>query len=98
MDVKFYGPESKSTFLSEFNDAATDAVTGKAEDYLTARRFQFSEEYEKENGKPPTVAQIAAEEKSLATSLYKLLLEMLLKVWQQSMVEAASLKMKLQEI
>ena len=49
MDVKFYGPESKSTFLSEFNDAATDAVTGTAaEDYLTARRFQFSEEYKKE--------------------------------------------------
>ena len=73
MDVKFYGPESKSTFLSEFNDAATDAVTGTAaEDYLTARRFQFSEEYEKENGKPPTVAQIAAEEKEFRNELVQI--------------------------
>ena len=35
MDIKFYGPESKSTFLSEFREAATDAVTGKvAEGYI----------------------------------------------------------------
>ena len=73
MDVKFYGPESKSTFLSEFNDAATDAVTGTAaEDYLKARRFQFSEEYEKENGEPPTLAQIAAEEKEFRNELVQI--------------------------
>lgn len=35
MDIKFYGPESKSTFLSEFREAATDAVTGTvAESYI----------------------------------------------------------------
>ena len=35
MDIKFYGPESKSTFLSEFREAATDAVTGTvAEGYI----------------------------------------------------------------
>ena len=35
MDVKFYGPSSKSTFLSEFREAATDAVTGTvAEGYI----------------------------------------------------------------
>lgn len=73
MDVKFYGPTSKSTFLSEFNDAATDAVTGTAaEDYLKARRFQFSEEYEKENGEPPTLAQIAAEEKEFRNELVQI--------------------------
>ena len=73
MDVKFYGPTSKSTFLSEFNDAATDAVTGTAaEDYLKARRFQFSEKYEKENGEPPTLAQIAAEEKEFRNELVQI--------------------------
>ena len=70
MDVKFYGPTSKSTFLSEFNEAATDAVTGKvAEDYLTARRFQFSEEYKKKTGKEPTPVEIAKEEKEFRNEL-----------------------------
>ena len=73
MDVKFYGPESKSTFLSEFNDAATDAVTGTAaEDYLTARRFQFIEEYKEKNGKEPTPAQIAKEEKEFRNELVQI--------------------------
>ena len=35
LDVNFYGPEGKSEFISEFNDAATDAVTGTvAEDFI----------------------------------------------------------------
>jgi len=35
LDVNFYGPEGKSQFISEFNDAATDAVTGTvAEDFI----------------------------------------------------------------
>ena len=73
MDVKFYGPASKSTFLSEFNDAATDAVTGTAaEDYLTARRFQFSEEYKKRTGKEPTPVQIAKEEKEFRNELVQI--------------------------
>jgi len=73
MDVKFYGPESKSTFLSEFNDAATDAVTGTAaEDYLTARRFQFIEEYKEKNGKEPTPVQIAKEEKEFRNELVQI--------------------------
>ena len=73
MDVKFYGPESKSTFLSEFNDAATDAVTGTAaEDYLTARRFQFSEEYKKRTGKEPTPVEIAKEEKEFRNELVQI--------------------------
>ena len=73
MDVKFYGPESKSTFLSEFNEAATDAVTGKvAEDYLTARRFQFIEEYKEKNGKEPTPVQIAKEEKEFRNELVQI--------------------------
>ena len=73
MDVKFYGPESKSTFLSEFNDAATDAVTGTAaEDYLTARRFQFSEEYKEKTGKEPTPVEIAKEEKEFRNELVQI--------------------------
>jgi hypothetical protein len=70
MDVKFYGPESKSTFLSEFREAATDAVTGKvAEDYISAGIFKFNQEYEQKNGKPATPAQIAEEEKELRNEL-----------------------------
>ena len=73
MDVKFYGPESKSTFLSEFNDAATDAVTGTAaEDYLTARRFQFIEEYKEKTGKEPTPVEIAKEEKEFRNELVQI--------------------------
>lgn len=73
MDVKFYGPESKSNFLSEFNEAATDAVTGTAaEEYLTARRMQFSQEYKEKNGKEPTVVQIAAEEKEFKNELVQI--------------------------
>jgi len=70
MDIKFYGPESKSTFLSEFREAATDAVTGKvAEDYIAAGIFKFNQEYEQKNGKPATPAQIAEEEKELRNEL-----------------------------
>lgn len=70
MDVKFYGPESKSTFLSEFREAATDAVTGKvAEDYIAAGIFKFNQEYEQKNGKPATPEQIAEEEKELRNEL-----------------------------
>ena len=73
MDVKFYGPESKSTFLSEFNEAATDAVTGTAaEDYLTARRFQFIEEYKEKTGKEPTPVEIAKEEKEFRNELVQI--------------------------
>tara|TARA_A100001388_G_scaffold276071_1_gene262873 strand:- start:1224 stop:2057 length:834 start_codon:yes stop_codon:yes gene_type:complete len=73
MDVKFYGPESKSTFLSEFNEAATDAVTGKvAEDYISAGIFKFNQEYNQKNGKEPTPAQIAEEEKELRNELVQI--------------------------
>ncbi len=70
MDVKFYGPESKSTFLSEFREAATDAVTGKvAEDFIAAGIFKFNQEYKQKNGKPATPEQIAEEEKELRNEL-----------------------------
>ena len=70
MEVKFYGPSSKSTFLSEFREAATDAVTGKvAEDYITAGIFKFNQEYKEENGTPPNPEQIAEEEKELRNEL-----------------------------
>ena len=53
LDVNFYGPKGKSQFISKFNDAATDAVTGTvAEDFINGEVLR-EETKRKEEQQPP---------------------------------------------
>ena len=62
MDVKFYGPSSKSTFLSEFREAATDAVTGKvAEGYIESEVQALIAEREGQEVTPQEIAKVREE-------------------------------------
>ncbi len=62
MDVKFYGPSSKSTFLSEFREAATDAVTGKvAEGYIESEIQALIAEREGQEVTPQEIAKVREE-------------------------------------
>jgi hypothetical protein len=62
MDVKFYGPSSKSTFLSEFREAATDAVTGKvAEGYIENEVQALIAEREGQEVTPQEIAKVREE-------------------------------------
>lgn len=81
LDVKFYGPSSKSTFLSEFREAATDAVTGKAaEEFIqneimeAAQKDEFKSLSEAEKAK--RIIEIRAEaENELVQKAVKLVIE-----------------------
>ena len=62
MDVKFYGPSSKSTFLSEFREAATDAVTGTvAEGYIESEIQALIAEREGQEVTPQEIAKVREE-------------------------------------
>tara|TARA_B100001057_G_scaffold494127_1_gene590056 strand:- start:172 stop:1620 length:1449 start_codon:yes stop_codon:yes gene_type:complete len=60
LDVNFYGPKGKSQFISKFNDAATDAVTGTvAEDFINGEVLR--EETKRKEEQQPALTEDEAQ-------------------------------------
>ena len=76
LDVNFYGPEGKSQFISKFNDAATDAVTGTvAEDYINGEVIREGRERKEEQQPPLTKDEEQAIRKRARNELIRLAVE-----------------------
>ena len=73
LDVNFYGPEGKSQFISKFNDAATDAVTGTvAEDFINGEVIREDRERKEEQQPPLTKDEEQAIRKRARNELIRL--------------------------
>jgi len=76
LDVNFYGPEGKSQFISKFNDAATDAVTGTvAEDFINGEVIREDRERKEEQQPPLTKDEEQAIRKRARNELIRLAVE-----------------------
>tara|TARA_B100000212_G_scaffold287451_1_gene228266 strand:+ start:465 stop:1916 length:1452 start_codon:yes stop_codon:yes gene_type:complete len=76
LDVNFYGPKGKSQFISKFNDAATDAVTGTvAEDYINGEVIREDRERKEEQQPPLTEDEEQAIRKRARNELIRLAVE-----------------------
>ena len=76
LDVNFYGPKGKSQFISKFNDAATDAVTGTvAEDFINGEVIREDRERKEEQQPPLTKDEEQAIRKRARNELIRLAVE-----------------------
>jgi len=73
LDVNFYGPKGKSQFISKFNDAATDAVTGTvAEDFINGEVIREETKRKEEQQPPLTEDEVQAVRKRARNELIRL--------------------------